>query len=339
MAAPANSYLITNRSPDKQIPPSFDTTTLNNDGETLSYLYWAVGANPSSPSAVDYCTVWKPALLKDIEASATGALNSVPGVGQLIIFIHGYGNKWADALGNLYSPGGKLANLAAFGPFPGPIVEFDWPSTGLTVKDVMGLAQLTGQNSLPQLAQVISDARTASVSALNVVIVCHSMGNYALQQMPLGGLPAGTVQQCVLIAPMLSVDAFNAGDASPTPALGIVQITAGSVTVYYSHHDDVLPLDANPPNGFPQLGVTGPLYAAPAAAALYGQVLGVDCSAVVNSANSTAYGSPQVHQSYFYIPQVMQDIAATILANDRTPFQSSSVGFQMQALPFVPTPG
>ena len=57
---------------------------------------------------------------------------------------------------------------------------------------------------------------------------------------------------------------------------------------------------------------------------------------VVDKANSEKYNSPQIHTSYFYIPEVLEDLALTSRqrpANDiwwRTAISGTSFGFTME---------
>jgi len=117
-------------------------------------------------------------------------------------------------------------------------------------------------------------------------------------------------------------------------------------TVYWSSHDDVLPYSEgwtdyhNP--GFPnRLGLHGP--ASFAVGAMVPNAFGLDCSAVVNQ--TVMDHTPQVppgtysHTAYFYMPQVLQDMAQTIagvppgkVVNRKSAGAPNGQAFRMQLL-------
>lgn len=312
MATPAYYYLITNRTYNKILHIFEDQV-----GDTLTYLCASVPAPGQAPSyqIVDY-SAWKQNLQADIKNMAGG------GAGQALVFIHGFEVTFPTAEGLFQK---FLQHLWAPGGYNGPVILFDWPSDGLFAP-AKERATETGTKSFPLLKGVLDDITSTGAE---LSIICHSMGNFAMQQ-GASNLAGVKASQILLVAAELENNAFNPNTGSKTDGGDIMKIGA-RVTAYFSTHDNVLPLAAKF-DGYPELGLSGPVFTDP----FYPSFYAVDCSQVVNEQSSVKYGSPQIHDAYFYIPQVLTDFVAMMNgisesgAPNRAPIDGTNgVGFTM----------
>jgi esterase/lipase superfamily enzyme len=317
MKDPTNLYMITNRSYDSG---TFGTTV----GDQL-YLLMAPVSDPTN-FAITSQSDWLSAIAADLKGLSSEGRDR-----WATLFVHGFGVSFEKATTEVFPT--YFTNIESKQPsaYPGVFIGFDWPSD-VEFKTALANASQTGQQSFPQLLpllQTIVAFPDFPQVALN--LICHSMGNYVMWEgataFPSGRNPI--FKQILLVAAMLDSTAFNS-PTSATPCADICNVTQ-RVTVYYSSHDDVLPL-AQDILGYPQLGITGPTYDS----TLLPKVIGLDCSNVVDKANAEKYNSPKIHTSYFYIPEVLEDIALTSRqrpANDiwwRAAISGTSFGFTME---------
>ncbi|MFT3768426.1 MAG: alpha/beta hydrolase [Minicystis sp.] len=363
MNSAANYYMISNRKYDEPTGKFLPEVSTNG---TLTF-FSTPASSPGTFMAMTYAN-WLAAVKADIQrcASVPGPAPGraaeglplppiVPLCSWVTIFEHGYGVTFEDA--NTVFPT-YFANLAANG-YGGVLIGFDWPSDDDMVNQPDAFHQAkanavtTAEESFPteappddqpRLLQVLKDIQSAQSPALTVCLgaICHSMGNYLMFE---GATAFATqsstplFQQIVCAAAMLDANGFN--DASSPTYCADITAAAMRVTIYYSSNDDVLPTAEGPKyDGYPELGINGPTYGS----TLLKGVFGVDCSAVVNAVNAKKYepdqNHPLAHTAYFFIPQVLQDIAATLQGvvahdlSDRTPIDGSDgAGFTMNALP------
>jgi esterase/lipase superfamily enzyme len=305
----------------------------------LLYFFTAPGANNPDPTAYSVVNASPSRFMpSSFEAAleADLALAVKNGGPQLTVYIHGLGNYFSDACTELGTFG---ANLAAQG-YKGLFMAFSWPSyseesswywygslpysfppqaTSGTIRDnINGSVQ-----SLLGLFKMLAAICEKQGATLNVV--CHSEGNYmlmlalyALAQLP----PPPFLGQVLSVAADINTGALQTQDYSPPwsgQGSAMAAFALGNATVYWSSQDDVLPYSEGWTNyhnpSFPnRLGLHGP--ASFAVGALMSNAYGLDCSAVVNQAVMDK--TPQVppgtysHTAYFYIPQVLQDMAQTL---------------------------
>jgi hypothetical protein len=303
-------------------------------GGALTY-FTAPVTNPSDFSEVDYQT-WLQALTSDIESSRQSGGGGALLPGFATFFFHGFGVSFDAAMTDF---GTYFTNLASDqgGAYPGVLVGFDWPSN-VGFQTAKQNAQTTAAESFPLLAAVVDQIRNMAVY---LGAICHSMGNYLMYEGASQLVDNGQTRfdEILCVAAMLESTAFNS-PSSMTYCQDIVDAAANRVTLYYSVHDDVLP-DAEAPDldGYPELGIYGPGYDA----CLLDEVVGVDCSAVVNQANAKKYETgrlrPLTHIAYFFIPETLYDIGQTLLGTttdemtDRRPIAGSTVGFMLKDQP------
>lgn len=132
--------------------------------------------------------------------------------------------------------------------------------------------------------------------------------------------PTPFMNQVLLLAADINVGALQTRDFNPpwSGQLAAINPYAVAATAYWSSHDDALPSaegwpDYHNPLYPNRLGLHGPF--SYQSGALIPIAYGLDCSLVVNQAvmNKTHVPpSVSVHSSYFYIPQVLQDMAQTL---------------------------
>jgi esterase/lipase superfamily enzyme len=307
------NYILTNRDYDRFLKRFGNY--LATDG-AISYTTAETG---STSFTIDSAFTTK--LVSDLTLVAGGS-----GEVSLCIYIHGFDSTWDQfqTLGPLW-----MGNVISIGGYPGVMVAFDWPSGDkpLEFRDAKERAVETGQETFPLLATflqgIVTQMQDAGIT-VTIQLLCHSMGNYLLWSGApnLACQPLLPISQILNVAAELSNDCFGTNPVDPhTPGAAIVALQ-GNITVYYSAHDDVLPL-AQLIDGWTELGLAGPVYKDQ----LYASVVGIDSSAVINKTNAPNYPPPphykvQTHTSYFYIPETLQDMAQALMgisSSFRTP--------------------
>ena len=338
-----NSYVITNRSdpsysgywwdePSNIVPLGngnmwwYMSTVAVNDPTVSDYNPQSTNPSTSPPSPF-----WTA-----ITAQLSQQTNP-----QLTVFIHGLGTEWNYAINDTATLG---ANLLSSATYQGLVIGFDWPSYGETASGAYyassypptatsGTIRDNINGSIAAFGHLIDLLQNlrSKISNLTVNLVCHSEGNY-MTMLGMAGISSVHIDEIVLLAADINNGAFQ------TPAGGLIgQAIALStwsdrVTVYYTSNDNVLadsqgafqedPITGqatyhNPLYGG-RLGLTGPAYDQGKQPS---NVYSVNCSTVINEQviaklrnNNTIPSSVILHSSYFYVPQILQDIAATLTA-------------------------
>jgi len=325
----SSSYMITNRNdprsilaPQTPLPGStlwwYMSPAGPNDGSYKDYVSQSTKASDTAPTS----------FIGAVEAELRAQKSP-----SLTIFIHGLDNDWSHSVSDTALIG---ANLAAQG-YGGLVVGFSWPSMGaLDLKDYSngyppaaksGTARGNIALSVASFGSLIAFVNSVmnDVTELTVNFVCHSEGNYMLM-LGLASQSGVALNQIVMLAADINDGALQ------TPASGLVgqgvniATLSTAVTIYYSSNDTTLALSEssfsagllgayhNSAYGG-RLGLSGPSYNRGTQAS---NAYGVDCSAVVNSAylaglpSSVVPAGTSLHSSYLYIPQVLQDITATL---------------------------
>ncbi len=330
MTQPLHYYMLTNRTYDAS-NQTFGTTVAA--GGALTYLMATVA--PPQTFAVTTPDAWFEALVKDLELCSQGA------AANATLFVHGYAVTFEDAT-TIFPT--YFGNIESAQPprYPGVFIGFDWPSDRIGINQPEAFqaakqkAQQTGQLSFPLLLRVLEKISLFPKLALSCI--CHSMGNYAMFEgasafdRKQGAKPL--FEQMLCVAAMLESNGFN----SPESVTYCANISAAAkrVTIYYSSHDDVLPTaEGKKYDDYQELGIWGPTYDA----TLLPNVFGLDCSNVVTEANARIWekgvSNPLSHTAYFYIPEVLLDLALTSRGRpagdmpNRTPIADTSVGFTL----------
>jgi esterase/lipase superfamily enzyme len=326
-----NSYVITNRlHPWNTV---FDIEPL--PGGTMWFFtapnpydpeptdYQAVAPSPSTTAPASFLT----ALTADLQAQG-----SAP---QLTILIHGISTLLSDAIGGLSQMGNGLQQYASYG---GLVIVFDWPSydeiesgidysvlpysfppaaTSGNIRGNVNGSAAAFRNLLAMIASL-----QGSLPGLHVNVVCHSEGNYMLMlgmhDLAQAGGSAG-LSQVLMLAADINTGALQLEPADAMTGQGLaISRDASRVTVYYNANDTVLAGSElayeifHNPEYSGRLGLEGP--ASYLSGALAGNVIGLDCSAVLNRQALRGILPPNIliHSAYFYVPQVLADMAATL---------------------------
>ncbi len=326
-----NSYVITNRLHPwntvfdiEPLPGGtmwFFTAPSPYDPETSDYQ--AVAQTPSTTAPASFLS----ALTADLQAQGSSP--------QLTILIHGLSTLLSDAIGGLSQMGNGLQQYANYG---GLVIVFDWPSfdeiesgldysilpysfpptaTSGSIRGNVNGSAAAFQNLLAMIASL-----QGSLPGLQVNVVCHSEGNYMLM---LGlyylAQSGGTARlsEVLLLAADINNGALQEAPADALTGQGLaIAQNSSRVTVYSTTNDTVLAGSElvyelfHNSEYLGRLGLEGP--ASFASGALAGNVIGLDCSAVINRQALQGILPPNIllHSAYFYVPQILADIAATL---------------------------
>jgi esterase/lipase superfamily enzyme len=186
---------------------------------------------------------------------------------NLLVFIHGFDNTFADAITRAAF---NREFLAASGK-PGTdttVLAFSWPSLGNIVsfpvldadylKDKK-MASLSGVHLMSFFAQVEPLLRTARANGCRTYLLAHSMGNLALESAVENWFLHGNGN-----AELFNVSILAAGDcgfdafAQPhLTGLDGLSLLSSRVSIYYSGNDQVLDI-SRIINGLQRLGHDGP---------------------------------------------------------------------------------
>lgn len=295
-------FIASNR--DFKKPVQDDYPFITTDG-SLSYLDSTPPYDQTKP--IDYNT-WIKKILASIPA------------GRVMIFIHGFANPWSKVTDTTDT--GLAGMVSHFSnspsrvttPYLWPIILFDWPSYFAekmppcsSYYSAKANATNTAKLSFGQLRKIIDDIQSAKPGT-KVDIVCHSMGNFVLQQSMQAGaqpLTPNSVSTFLLNAAALADDSFVKG-STKTPATDITKYLTpkGSAHVHWSQHDDVLPA-GEICDRYRELGVRGP------ASGSIG-IKNHDLSSIIT--RPPKGGAPSVHVSYYYIKEVLDQMIALMLS-------------------------
>lgn len=230
---------------------------------------------------------------------------------RVMIFIHGYDNPWSkvtDINTGLAAMLTHFTNAPTYvtTPYPGPIILFDWPSffkiDGAhpcgSFDSAKSNATTTANLSFGQLKKIVDDIQRIKPGT-KIDIVCHSMGNFVLQQSlktSAGSFSPGSISTFLLNAAAISNDSFVPGSTkSPATSLPQYLTPKGSIQVLWSSNDDALP-DGELCDRWKELGYRGP---APGSTSIINNDLS---SIVIKPAQG---GAPNVHTSYYYIKKAL----------------------------------
>lgn len=251
---------------------------------------------------------------------------------RVMIFIHGYYNSW-PAVTQDSIKGICLANMIshfktrANPPYPGPIILFDWPSYFdiggdycKSYNQAKGNARTTANTSFRYLRKIV-DGILSLAPGRHIDLVCHSMGNYVLQQATLipDVLTSFSLRTCFFNAPAISTDSFVPNSGSKTDATKIIQYLPKSppfqtgvqpMYVFWSSNDDALPY-GHPCDGWKELGRDGP----DPDSVFYNTKISQDCSSTVDQDNADTWGAPSIHVAYYFIPDVLNQMVKIMVSH------------------------
>ncbi len=199
---------------------------------------------------------------------SAGAFGSLAAPGRnILVFIHGFDNSFADAITRAAF---NRDWFAASGTVDADmnVVAFAWPSLGRAIDlpipwaDYLHDQTMAGRSGMHvtsffiYLQPLLQQARA---SGTRCYLLCHSMGNYALQAavetwFTHDEQPVEMFDEAILAAADERRDSFS----FPKPGrLSCLAQLAGRVSIYFSEADLVLALSAAV-NGIRRLGQNGP---------------------------------------------------------------------------------
>ncbi len=319
------SYFITNRN---------DPTTLWVDSKSIVVpgpLTYYLANNPYDQSADDYSSVDPGEFLSNLETELQSTVDA-NGKANLVVYIHGLGNTFDEAITETAAFGSYLASPGEYG---GLVIGFDWPSYSMfvaelanyyattqinwPVKNTSGTIRDNINGSVDSFVTVIQDLLGVQVNnnPVNLNLISHSEGNYMLL-MGMLGLQAAKVTSGINNALMLAADISAVVFQSGQFGNAITDICK-QVTVYYSGADaDLVYSDydffAFHNQVYPsRLGLIGP-YGYPAENAIPDSVTGIDCSQVTVDLGAIT----NVHGSYRSLPQTLADMSAVLSSSSPT---------------------
>lgn len=246
---------------------------------------------------------------------------------NLLVFIHGFDNTFADAITRAAFNREWLA-ASGVAAADATVIAFSWPSAGQLVSFPILQAdyvhdQMMATHSAIHLMSFFANLepilRTALAGGRFTTLLAHSMGNLALQAAVEswflhGNGNAALFQEAVLAAADCG---FNAFDPPPLARLSGLRDLAHHISVYFSQADQVLQLSMVVNLGAQRLGQDGPRDKSDPARFPPTQFRMVDCTQI----RDFDYNFLTSHQYYRLSSQVRADIAASMGAQAaaRTP--------------------
>ena len=213
---------------------------------------------------------------------------------DVVVFIHGFNVSWNEAVASA----GALQQLLNDSPARDPsrgvqVVLFSWPSDGMampyasyksdrTEAKGSGYAFARGILKLRDFLAAMRDegGNRLAPCRQNIHLLCHSMGNYVLQNTVariFDFTPGSTMprifEHVFMCAPDVDDNVFE-----PSAPLGMIHELARSITVYHNRGDKAMYVSDFTKGNAERLGTNG--CARPAA--VHNKIHQVDCSDVVN---------------------------------------------------------
>jgi esterase/lipase superfamily enzyme len=229
---------------------------------------------------------------------------------DVVVYIHGFNVSWTDAVGAALALQIRMNNSAVRDKTQNiRVVLFSWPSDGMalpfvsyksdrTEADASGKAFARGVLKLRDYLMEICK-RNGNPCGQNIHLLCHSMGNYALQQaLPkLANYSSGRAlprifEHIFMCAPDVDADGFEDGK----PLCRLPEM-ARNITVYYNRGDKAMYISDYTKGNPERLGCDG--VARPAL--LNAKINTVDCGPVVK-------GEGLVEHSYYLNGYINDDI-------------------------------
>lgn len=235
---------------------------------------------------------------------------------DVVVYIHGYSVKWEDAVGGAMALEYMLNAQATNDDKKVMVVLFSWPSDGSKMPyaayksdrsdardtgKAVGRALLKLKDFLGTLHKEASKDREKLCNR-ELHLLCHSMGNYVLQNALINkllGYTRGSVlprmfKNIFLCAPDVADDALE-----PNNPMGRLHEMATTVTVYYNHGDTAMYISKYTKHLSERLGHIGNAHPA----LVHNKVHQVDCSPIVHGI---------VEHSYYLWATVNKDIRQSI---------------------------
>lgn len=213
---------------------------------------------------------------------------------DVVVFIHGFNVTWNEAVASAAALQQMLNDSPARDPVRGvQVVLFSWPSDGMAMPYVSyksdrteakgsGYAFARGILKLRDFLAAMRDegGNRLAPCRQNIHLLCHSMGNYVLQNTVariFDFTPGSTMprifEHVFMCAPDVDDNVFE-----PNAPLGMIHELARSVTVYHNRGDKAMYVSDYTKGNAERLGTGG--CARPAV--VHNKIHQVDCTDVVN---------------------------------------------------------
>jgi esterase/lipase superfamily enzyme len=205
-------------------------------------------ASPPGDPHRDFVTVSASYLDKPAFSAAITAARKQTGSGQVLLFVHGFNNRFDDAV---Y----RFAQIVHDAQVPGIPVLFTWPSKGELALSAYTYDHESANYSRDALEELLDTlARHPSVSGIS--ILAHSMGNWVtLEALRSRAIHAGQsprkITDVSLVAPDVDVDVFR----SQIARMGV---TRPVFALFVSQDDEALKISQTIWGGKPRLGEVNP---------------------------------------------------------------------------------
>jgi esterase/lipase superfamily enzyme len=293
--------------------------------------YRAAIVPPSDPTAMTYGVAFVENV--DVARNAAGDVALIEAVSQggfsaavkddlahagrnLLVFVHGFDNTFADALTRAAFNREWLA-ASGVAAADTTVLAFSWPSLGQLIAfpilqaDYLrdqGMARQSGVHLMAFFAELEATLKAARANGFRTTLLAHSMGNLALQAAVESWFlhnQSGDLlfDGAVLAAGDCRYDSFALPDLHGLSGLGRL---ADRVSIYYSGADQVLQLSFVVNLGAFRLGQDGPRHRTDPTSFPPAKYLMEDCSAL----RDYDFGFMTSHQYYRQSPTARALIAA-----------------------------
>ncbi|MGD9882485.1 MAG: alpha/beta fold hydrolase [Reyranella sp.] len=260
-------YFATNRAVNN--PPEAPTSyTLNMIAPEKQMAYGSAFVDSSDLPGDNVGTIRS---LQDFQAgdfSATAKADIESGGRNILVFIHGFANSFADAITRAAFNREWLTKSNVPGADT-TVIAFSWPSRGHVIEPpfpsyAYHSDQRTAGKSGPHLARFFANLlpllQNARNNGLRTFLLAHSMGNWALQAateawFSQGQGPADLFDEALLAAADEEYTSFERG---PFGRLSAFNQLARRISIYHSTGDRVLDDLAETLNLKQRLGQRGP---------------------------------------------------------------------------------
>lgn len=312
----SNSYNITNRNDPFTWWVDSTSVVVPLPPRQLSF-YEAPGMYDANDD--DYQSVTPTSFINDLRQDlAKTAVSGGPA--SLVVYIHGLGNTYSDAI----SAAANLGTALQHAGYGGLVIGFSWPSyselvaalasyyaTGRPPTKTSGTIRDNINGSVQSFQAMLNLLGSLRVNnqPVNISVICHSEGNFMLMW-GMMQYPKGTpkMNHAIMLAADISAAMLQGGqwgqDITGNFNDVSVYFSGCDADLTYSDYDFFAYHDQTYPT---RLGLIGP-FSYPAASAVPANVTGVDCSQVTVDLGDII----DVHSSYLSLTSVLADMNSVL---------------------------
>jgi esterase/lipase superfamily enzyme len=297
--------------------------------------YTAGIASPSDPAAVTYAVAFVNDV--DLTADTVGAITAIQDIQSggfspsaiddlshpgrnLLVFIHGFDNSFENAITRAAFNRDWLAQSGIAGADT-TVIAFSWPSRGKLItlpfpdsayRSDQTMAGQSGLQLMSFFANLEPIVRAARADGSRVILLAHSMGNWALQAAVESWFAHGSGDSLLFDEAILAAadEVYDTFDFLPIGRLSALDRLARRISTYASTRDAVLKISMALNHGAKRLGQDGPHDRFNTTRFPPQKYRVVDCGGF----NDYAIDLASSHQYYRRSPGVRSDIARTMAA-------------------------